>query len=88
MFANNTVRPLLLVCSQVAVGQVLSGQAVVSRDSGAFENRQREPWTSTHVNLAGGQTRRRADRIVVCELDVRELRTAVSYTHLTLPTKA
>ena len=77
MFANNTVRPLLLVCSQVAVGQVLSGQAVVSRDSGAFENRQRETWKSTHVNFVGGQPRRRADRIVACELGVRELQTPV-----------
>ena len=72
VFANNIVRALLSVYSQVAVGQVFAGQTLVSRDSGAFENRQRETWKSTHVNLVGGQTRRRADRIVVCELDVRE----------------
>ena len=72
VFANNIVRALLLVCNHVAVGQVVAGQTLVSRDSGPFENRQRETWKSTHVNLVGGQTRRRADRIVVCELDVRE----------------
>ena len=83
VFANNIVRALLSICSQVLVGQVVVGQTLVSRDSGAFENRQREPWTSTHVNLAGGQTRRRADRIVVCELDVRELQIRVVCRSLT-----
>ena len=71
VFANTIVRALLSVCSQVAIGQVVAGQTLVSRDSGAFENRQGETWKSTHVNLVGRQTRRRADRIVVRELDVR-----------------
>ena len=75
MFANNIVRALLSVCSQVAIGHVVAGQTLVSRDSGAFENHQREAWKSTHVNLVGRQTRRRADRI--CELDVRELQIPV-----------
>ena len=65
VFANNIVRALLLVCNHVAVGQVVAGQTLVSRDSGPFENRQRETWKSTHVNLVGGQTRGRAGRIVV-----------------------
>ena len=73
VLANNSVRALLSVCSQVAVGQVVAGQTLVSCDSDVFENRQREMWKSTHVNLVGGLTRRRADRIVVSELDVREL---------------
>ena len=77
VFANNIVRALLSVCSEVTVGQVVAGQTLVSRDSGAFENRQRETWKSTHVNLVGHQTRGRADRIVVCELDVRELQVPV-----------
>ena len=42
VFANNTVRALLSVCSQVAVGQVVAGQTLVSRDSSAFEKNQRE----------------------------------------------
>ena len=42
VFANNIVHALLSVCSQVAVGQVLAGQTMVSGDSGAFENRQRD----------------------------------------------
>ena len=37
--AHNVVRALLTVCSQVAVGQVVVGQTLVSRDSGAVENR-------------------------------------------------
>ena len=77
MFANNIVRALLSVCSQIAVGQGVADQTLVSRDSGAFENRQWETRKSTHVNLVGGQTRRRADRVVVCELDVMELQIPV-----------
>ena len=77
MFAKNIVCALLSVCSQVAVGQVVAGQTLVSRDSGKFENCQRETWKSTHVNLVGGQIRRLANRIVVCELDVRELQIPV-----------
>ena len=72
MFANNIVRALLSICSQVATGQVVTGQTLVSRDSGVFENHQRQTWKSTHVNLVGHQTRRRSDRIVVSELDARE----------------
>ena len=38
--ANNIIRALLSVCRQVAIGQVVAGQTLVSRYSGAFENRQ------------------------------------------------
>ena len=72
VFANNIVCALLSVCNQVAIGHVVAGQTLVSRYSGAFENRQGETWKTTHVNLVGRQTRRRVDRIVVCELAVRE----------------
>ena len=71
------VRALLSACSQVAVGQAVTAQTLGSRDSGAFENRRRVTWKSAHVNLVGGQTRRRADRAVVCELDVRKLQILV-----------
>ena len=40
VFANNIVPTLLSVCSQVAIGQVVAGQTLVFRYSGAFENRQ------------------------------------------------
>ena len=73
MFTNNIVRALLPVCIQVAIGQVVAGQTPMSRDSGAFEIHQGETWKPTHVNLVGHQTRRCADQIVVCDLDVREL---------------
>ena len=72
VFANNIFRALLSVCSQVAIRQVVAGQTLVSRYSGPFENRQGETWKLTHVNLVGRQTRRRADRIIVSELDMRE----------------
>ena len=41
VFANNIIRALLSICSQVAVSQVVAGQTLVPRDSGVFENRQR-----------------------------------------------
>ena len=72
MFENNIVRALLSVCSQFAIGQVVAGQTLASRYSGAFEHRQGETWKPTHVILVGRQTRCRADRIVVSELDVKE----------------
>ena len=69
--ANNVVRTLLSVCSHVVLGQVVKGQTLVSCDSGAFENRHRETWTSTHVTFVGRETRRRVDRIIVREHDMR-----------------
>ena len=75
--ANNIVRAVLSVCSLVAIGQVVAGNTLASRDSGALENRQKEAWKSTHVYFAGHQTRRRADRIVVCELDMKKLQIPV-----------
>ena len=44
VFANNIVRALLSGCSQVAISQVVKGQTLVSRYSGASENRQGETW--------------------------------------------
>ena len=76
VFANNTIRALLSVCSQVVRDQVVAGQTLASRYSGSFENRQ-ETWKPTHVNLVGRQTCRRADRIIVSELDVTEPQTSV-----------
>ena len=42
MFANNIFRALLSVCSQVATDQVVAGQTLVSRFSGAFKKGQEE----------------------------------------------
>ena len=55
LFANKIIRALLSVCSQVAVRQVVADQTLMSRDSGAFENRQRETWKSTNVKLVGAK---------------------------------
>ena len=43
VYANNVVRALLSVCSQVAISQVVAGQTLVSRDCGAFEVYPCEP---------------------------------------------
>ena len=75
--ANNIVRALLPIRNQVAIGQVVAGQTLVSRESGSFENPQGKTWKSAHVHLVGGEARRRTDRIVVWELDVRELQIPV-----------
>ena len=68
--ADNVVRALLPVDIQVAIGQVVTGQTLVSHDTSAVETRQGEPWESAHVDLVGRQTRRRANGIVVSELYV------------------
>ena len=38
VFANNILRKLPYVCSQIPIGMVVAGQTLVSRNSGAFEN--------------------------------------------------
>ena len=73
MCADNVVRALLPVGGQVAIGQVVTGQTLVSHDTSAVENRQREPWESAHVDVVGRQTRRRADGIVVSEFYVGQM---------------
>ena len=77
VFSYNIVCALLSACSQIAVDQVVGSQTLVFRESRTFESCQRETWTSNHVDPFGSQTRRRAYRIVVCELDVRGLQTPV-----------
>ena len=71
--ADNAVRALLPVGGQVAVGQVVTGQTLVSQDTSAVENRQGEPWESAHVDLIGRQTRSRADGVVVSEFYVGQM---------------
>ena len=53
MSTGDIVRALLAVGSQVAVGEVVAGQALVAGDPGALENREREPRKPTHVDLVG-----------------------------------
>ena len=62
VIANDVVRALLSVCSQIAIRQVVVAKTLVSHDAVAFENRQtRGTWESTHVDLVGRRTRCRAD---------------------------
>ena len=75
--ADNVVRALLPVGGQVAIGQVVTGQTLVSHDTSAVNNRQREPWKSAHVDLVGRQTRRRADGIVVSEFYVGQMQAPI-----------
>ena len=73
MCADNVVRALLPVGGQVTIGQVVTGQILVSHDTSAVENRQGEAWESVHVDLVGRQTRRRANGIVVIEFSVEPM---------------
>ena len=75
--ADNVVRALLPVRCQIAIGQVVAGQTMVSNDTSAVETRQREPWESAHVHVIGRQTRRRADSIVVSKFDMEQMQVAV-----------
>ena len=53
MFTDDIVRVLLAVGRQVTVGEVVADQGLVVGDPGAFENREREARTPTHVDLVG-----------------------------------
>ena len=70
--ANNIVG-VLLAC-QVAVCEVVAGQALMAGDPGAVENSEREAREPAHVNLVMGQASGCTDRIVVGELHAWQLR--------------
>ena len=75
--ADNVVRALLPVGGQVAIGQVVTGQTLVSHDTSAVENRQGEPWEFAHMDLVGRQTRRRANGIVVSKFHVGQMQVPI-----------
>ena len=77
MCADNVIHALLPVGGQVAIGQVVTGQTLVSHDTSVVETSQGEPWESAHVNLVGPQTRRRADEIVVSEFYVGRMQVPI-----------
>ena len=53
MFTEDIVRALPEVGRQVAVGEVVAGQALVAGDPDGFEKIEREAWKPTHVDLVG-----------------------------------
>ena len=75
--SENVVRALLPVGGQVAIGQVITGQTLVSHDAIAVENRQGKPWESAHVDLVGRQTHRHADGVVASEFDVGKMQVPI-----------
>ena len=77
MCTDNVVRALLPVGGQVAIGQVVTGQTLMSHDTSAVENRQGGRWESAHVDLVGRQTRRRANGIVVSEFYVGQMQVPI-----------
>ena len=55
VFADDIVRALLAIRRQVAACEVVAGQTLVAGDPSALENREREAWEPTHVDLVGSQ---------------------------------
>ena len=53
VFTDDIILVLLAVGRQVAVGEVVAGQALVAGDRGAFDNCERETRKPTHVDLVG-----------------------------------
>ena len=53
VIADDTVRPLLAVGRQVAVGEIIAGQALVAEDAGALKHREREARKPSHMDLVG-----------------------------------
>ena len=77
MGTDNVVRALWPVGGQVAIHQVVTGQALVSHDISAVETSQGGPWKSAHVDLVGRQTRDRADGILDREFDVGKMQVPI-----------
>ena len=48
---DDIVRALLEVGRQVAVSEMIAGQPLMTEDSGAFKNREREARKPPHVDL-------------------------------------
>ena len=69
--ANNVIRALLPVGGQVPICQVVASQTLVPYAAGVVNHRQGDTSESAYVDLVGLQARRRADGIVLSELDVR-----------------
>ena len=53
MCTDDTVRELLAVGPQAAVGEEVAGQALVAGDPGAPKNRERESRKPSHVDFVG-----------------------------------
>ena len=53
MFADDIVCALQAVGRQVAVGEMIAGQALVAEDAGVFKTREREARKPAHVDLVG-----------------------------------
>ena len=70
VFADDVVWALLTVGRQVAVGEMIAGQALVAEDAGAFKDGEREAREPAHVDLVASETGGSADRIVVRKFDV------------------
>ena len=68
----------LPVSGQVAIGQVVTAQIVVSHDTSAVENRQGAPWESARVDIVGLQTCRGADVIVLTEFEVGQMQVPIA----------
>ena len=77
VFADDIVRGLLTVGRQVAVGEMIAGQALVVEDAGAFKNRASEARRPAHVDVVGSQTDDSADQTVVRKFDVGKLHISV-----------
>ena len=53
VFTDDIVRSLSVVRRQVAVGDVVAGQALVAGEPGALEKREMESRKPTHVDIVG-----------------------------------
>ena len=53
VFADDIVPALLTVGRQVAVGEMITGKALVAEDAGVFNNSEREARKPAHVDFVG-----------------------------------
>ena len=72
LFANQRIRTPLTVCDEVAVFQVVAGEALVASGVVVFEDGEKKAGEAVRIHLIQGQPGGGADGIVVSKFHVRQ----------------
>ena len=73
LFANQRIRTPLRVGGEVAVFQVVAGEALVNSGVVAFEDGEREAGKAIHMHLIGGEPGGGADGAATSKFHVRQV---------------
>ena len=73
LFTNQCIRPPLTVGGEVAVFQVVAGEALLASGVAVFEDGEGKAGEAVHMQLIRGQPGSGADTIVVSKCHVRQV---------------